>query len=95
MRKIVSQLLCDAVNFNREHDPRIVIRVAVVREHRLSISIDDTGVGIRLELAAQAIGPFVQTGASLARHHGGAGLGLTPVKAVVEARGGARRVGRS
>jgi signal transduction histidine kinase len=89
VRKIVGQLLSNAVKFNRERDPRIVIRVRLDRQDRLSISVADTGVGIRPELVAQVTEPFFQADASMARQHGGAGLGLTLVKAVVEAMGGA------
>jgi signal transduction histidine kinase len=66
-----------------------VIRVRLDRQDRLSISVADTGVGIRPELVAQVTEPFFQADASMARQHGGAGLGLTLVKAVVEAMGGA------
>ncbi|MBD2429170.1 PAS domain-containing protein [Phormidium sp. FACHB-1136] len=54
----------------------------------LSISITDTGIGIRPEDAQRLFQPFVQVNTALNRQYEGTGLGLSLVKRLVEMHGG-------
>ncbi|KAI4965174.1 hypothetical protein ZWY2020_055282 [Hordeum vulgare] len=50
---------------------------------RLIISVEDTGVGIPLEAQSRIFTPFMQVGPSIARIHGGTGIGLSISKCLV------------
>jgi signal transduction histidine kinase len=88
VHKIVSQLLSNVIKFNRERDPRIVIRTSLDRDGRMTITVADTGVGMRADVVERVTEPFFQADVGMARQHGGSGLGLTLVKAMVAAMGG-------
>ncbi|WOK94483.1 putative histidine kinase 3 [Canna indica] len=49
----------------------------------LVISVEDTGVGIPLEAQSRVFTPFMQVGPSIARIHGGTGIGLSISKCLV------------
>lgn len=66
-------------------------RVEVVAETRgdlCSIRVLDSGPGFDPGFLSQAFEPFSRSDAGRARVHGGAGLGLAIVRAIVEAHGG-------
>jgi predicted ATPase/signal transduction histidine kinase/DNA-binding response OmpR family regulator len=66
--------------FDGEHD-----RVATIR-------VRDTGIGIAPDVIARIFEGFEQGDASIARRYGGAGLGLTVARQLVELHGGTIRV---
>jgi histidine kinase 2/3/4 (cytokinin receptor) len=49
----------------------------------LIISVEDTGVGIPFEAQSRVFTPFMQVGPSIARIHGGTGIGLSISKCLV------------
>ncbi|XP_059316481.1 histidine kinase 3 [Lycium ferocissimum] len=49
----------------------------------LMVSVEDTGVGIPLEAQSRIFTPFMQVGPSIARIHGGTGIGLSISKCLV------------
>ncbi|PPD74534.1 hypothetical protein GOBAR_DD28541 [Gossypium barbadense] len=51
---------------------------------RLLVTVEDTGVGIRLDAQDQIFTPFVQADSSTSRHYGGTGIGLSISKHLVE-----------
>ncbi|CAN4123369.1 unnamed protein product [Withania somnifera] len=50
----------------------------------LMVSVEDTGVGIPLEAQSRIFTPFMQVGPSIARIHGGTGIGLSISKCLVQ-----------
>ncbi|KAM0831761.1 hypothetical protein ACQ4PT_065304 [Festuca glaucescens] len=50
---------------------------------KLIISVEDTGAGIPLEAQSRIFTPFMQVGPSIARIHGGTGIGLSISKCLV------------
>jgi signal transduction histidine kinase len=52
------------------------------------VRVIDTGIGIPARLRERVFDPFYQVDSSSTREHGGAGLGLSIVKRIVEAHGG-------
>ncbi len=65
------------------------IRLAGWRDGSLlCLQIDDDGPGIAPEKLPSLVQPFTQVPVPGAEHHGGAGLGLTLVKAITEQLGG-------
>ncbi|WP_165311360.1 response regulator [Vibrio ziniensis] len=51
---------------------------------KLYIQVNDTGIGIESERVEQLFSPFIQADSSNTRNYGGAGLGLTITKHLVE-----------
>lgn len=50
----------------------------------LMVSVEDTGVGIPLDAQSRIFTPFMQVGPSIARTHGGTGIGLSISKCLVQ-----------
>ncbi len=81
----LSQLLDNAIKFNREGGK--VHLSANLDGRRVQIAVADTGVGIPKEKIAEIFKPFHQLDGSSTRKVGGAGIGLTLAKRIVEAHG--------
>ncbi len=56
------------------------------------VAVSDTGIGIPESDLARVVQPFVQLDNALNRQHGGTGLGLALVSAMMETHGGALRL---
>lgn len=86
LRQIVLNLLSNAVKFT---PPGGSVHLAVAcRDDGLSLSVTDTGIGIRAEDLDHIWTPFFQAEATLSRRFAGTGLGLPIVRHYVEAHGG-------
>lgn len=86
--QIMSNLLSNALKFTpREGQVVVRARQASTGEDVL-ISVADTGIGIPAEAHAFVFERFVQLDGSTCREYDGVGLGLSVVKALVEAHGG-------
>ena len=84
--QIVSNLLQNAVKFSaRGCRTHIVV---TSDETSAIITVADDGSGIAPETIGRLFEPFVQAEQTLARSHGGLGLGLALVKGLVELHGG-------
>lgn len=81
----VSQLIDNAIKFN--HQGGRVHLSAVQEGRRVQIAVADTGVGIPTEKLEEIFEPFHQIDTSSTRRVGGAGIGLTLTKRIVEAHG--------
>ena len=82
----LGQILDNAVSFTQNGGH---IRLAAWREHSLvCLQIEDNGPGVAPEKLRSLTQPFTQVPIVGAEHHGGAGLGLTLVKAIAEQHGG-------
>ena len=90
VRQVLLNLLSNAVKFTRQGE--VLLRVECSGREKssatLRFSISDTGIGIAKESQERLFQPFVQADASIARQHGGTGLGLTISKRLVELMGG-------
>ncbi|MGQ9682017.1 MAG: ATP-binding protein [Anaerolineae bacterium] len=85
IRQVVLNLLSNAGRFTE----RGGVRVDVVREpQQVIVRVADTGPGIQREWQERVFEPFEQLDASIRRHHGGSGLGLSISKRFVELHGG-------
>ena len=83
-QRVIANLLDNAIKYTSKGG-RIIISVACNRRY-VSISIEDTGIGIREEDLPHIFKRFYR--AEQSRTSPGMGLGLSLVKAVVEAHGG-------
>jgi signal transduction histidine kinase/ActR/RegA family two-component response regulator len=86
LEQVLSNLLNNAAKYT---EPGGRIDVAVERDGgRVVVRVRDTGVGIAAELLPHVFDLFTQGDQSLARSHGGLGIGLTLVRRLVEMMGG-------
>jgi NtrC-family two-component system sensor histidine kinase KinB len=82
IERVVSNLVINALRHTRQGEIRIS---AEGRDHHVAVSICDTGSGIPTEYLPHIFDKFVQVPDAPT---GGAGLGLTISKSIVEAHGG-------
>ena len=80
--RVISNLVINALRHTKNGEIKIS---AEQRDNHVAISIADTGSGIPTEYLPHVFDKFVQVPDS---HTGGAGLGLTISKSIVEAHGG-------
>jgi two-component system OmpR family sensor kinase len=93
LRQVFDNLLGNV----RSHTPAgtaTVVRVYVEDDHAV-IEVADNGPGLDPEQASRVFERFYRVDASRSREHGGAGLGLAIVAAIVTAHGGTVTVGSS
>jgi signal transduction histidine kinase len=82
---LLQQLVDNAIKFTAAGG-RVVIS-AEAGEHRVAISVRDTGIGIPKDRLEDIFEPFRQLDGSSTRRAGGTGLGLALVRRIVEAHG--------
>ena len=84
--RVMSNLLENAAKYNREHGS---VTVVTGRDSdAVVVEITDTGIGIPEEELSHIFEPFYRVDQSRSRAVGGAGLGLSLVKDIVEKHGG-------
>ena len=71
-----------------QYDQSIALRGAADGQVRLAFEVRDTGIGIAPEVQAGIFEVFSQADSSTVRKYGGAGLGLSIIKRVVDIHGG-------
>ncbi len=86
LRQVLLNLLSNSIKFTPANG---VIAVTVRRSGAfIRVAVSDTGIGMAAEDIPKALEPFTQIEESLARKHGGTGLGLALTKMLVESHGG-------
>jgi two-component system, NarL family, sensor histidine kinase BarA len=95
LRQIVSSLLSNAIKFTPDRGRvEVAIRTGPLvpgepaSSAGVHLVVTDSGIGISRQLVPQIFEPFYQVDSSSTRAFGGSGVGLTLVKAYVEAHGG-------
>lgn len=95
LRQVASCLLSNAVKFTPDHGHvQVTIRSGSLvpgdpsSPQAVHLVVTDSGIGISRQLVPQIFEPFYQVDSSSTRAFGGSGVGLTLVKAYVEAHGG-------
>ena len=86
LRQVVLNLLTNAVKFTPA-EGRVGVQ-ATMTDDGAEITIRDTGIGIESAELDRIFDPFHQIDSTLAREHGGSGLGLALSKRIVEMHGG-------
>lgn len=90
MQQVIVNLLSNAIKYSNENGTiRIVIED---KTDNIIIRVEDDGIGIAKEDLKLIFERFYRTDKSRNRRTGGAGIGLTIVKAIVQAHGGRIRV---
>jgi PAS domain S-box-containing protein len=84
--QVLNNLLSNASKFGLA-DAQITIRTQILQDH-ICVQVADQGPGIMPEFREHVFSRFAYTGANHDNVRAGAGLGLSVVKAIVEAQGG-------
>jgi signal transduction histidine kinase len=101
VQQVLVNLISNGVKFNRKAG-QVLVRAELAPMRRpfeedffgeelddaLRVSVSDTGIGIPNEQLGRIFDAFYQVDSSSTREHGGAGLGLSIVRKLIEAHGG-------
>lgn len=91
--QVLLNLIGNAVKFTDEGGVDLIMHATETDDGpRLSIQVNDTGIGIPKDKLATIFESFAQAGADTTRMYGGTGLGLAISKELVELHGGRLRV---
>ena len=85
LAQVLLNLVGNAVKFTRHGE---VVVEAVLQGDRVEVRVRDTGIGIAPEQQARIFEGFEQADSRISREFGGAGLGLTVARQLVELHGG-------
>ncbi|MEO7150089.1 MAG: response regulator [Burkholderiaceae bacterium] len=88
--QVLSNLLSNAVKFTHQGHVKLMIELEGRDETSevLRFTVADTGIGLTPEQIGRLFQEFTQADSSTTRRYGGAGLGLTIAKRIVELMGG-------
>ena len=86
LRQVILNLMGNAIKFTDNGSISLVIEPA--DDHRLRLTVSDTGIGIPPDQLSKIFQRFYQTDLSLSRRYGGTGIGLTITREIVELMGG-------
>ncbi|NNA54646.1 ATP-binding protein [Pseudomonas koreensis] len=89
-KQVLSNLLSNAIKFTEAGAVSLRLRVSAVTGERLavSVSIEDSGIGISAEDRQRLFSPFVQAGNNPQSVRSGSGLGLVISRSLCEMMGG-------
>lgn len=86
LQQILMNLISNAIKFTNQGE--ITVRVTVKERRQLGdclhFEVRDTGIGIAEDVREKLFQPFIQADASVNRRYGGAGLGLSICKRLVD-----------
>ncbi|AEJ60864.1 PAS/PAC sensor hybrid histidine kinase [Spirochaeta thermophila DSM 6578] len=91
LRQVLFNLIGNAIKFTEQGHVKVQVRGTLHTEESkvdLTISVEDTGIGIRPEEREAIFQSFHQSSGQDSRKYGGTGLGLTISKRLVEMMGG-------
>jgi GAF domain-containing protein/CheY-like chemotaxis protein/HPt (histidine-containing phosphotransfer) domain-containing protein len=90
IRQILFNLLSNAVKFTERGE--VVVRARTMPlghgRTRVTLAVEDTGIGLDAEQQARLFQPFSQADSSTTRRYGGTGLGLSIVRRLAQLMGG-------
>lgn len=86
LKQVLINLIDNAIKFNCESGQ--IIFSAEPKNGKVTVSVEDTGVGIPAEAVPRVFERFFRVDKARAREKGGTGLGLSIVKHIVEVHGG-------
>jgi signal transduction histidine kinase len=87
IKQVILNLLSNAIKFT-DANGSVTLRTALEGDENYTITVADTGIGITQENLEIIFEPFRQIDSTIERQHGGTGLGLPLVKAMIDMHGG-------
>lgn len=91
LKNVLERLLSNAITFTPDGGSVALFARRISGGHVL-ISVSDTGIGMSPEEIEIALKPFGQVDTRFDRGHGGAGLGLTIARLLIELQGGSLQI---
>lgn len=90
LTQVISNLIANAIKFTHEGGVTITASFEAVETEtlRLSVQVEDTGIGMSREQMERLFISFSQADSSTTRRYGGTGLGLAICRQLVEMMGG-------
>lgn len=89
LRQILFNILGNAIKFTPHGTVKLTVQIQDAGQQvHCQFSVTDTGIGMHSKDIDRVFQQFEQANASISRQYGGAGLGLTIVKTLVEAQHG-------
>lgn len=89
LRQILYNIIGNAVKFTQKGFVKLTVKTTEYEKHiHCVFEITDTGIGIETEDLNRIFNQFEQANTSITKQYGGTGLGLTIVRALVEAQHG-------
>ncbi|MBL8488138.1 MAG: response regulator [Rhodocyclaceae bacterium] len=88
VRQVVTNLLGNAVKFTESGQVWVRVAQDPADPARVTVTVQDTGIGISPEDQARLFSPFSQADASMTRQFGGTGLGLALSRTLARLMGG-------
>ncbi len=88
VQQILYNLVGNAIKFTEKGHIKIFARVSPNKPDELTISVEDTGIGVPLDKRDVVFQAFEQGDGSMVRNFAGTGLGLSISKKLVELHGG-------
>ena len=89
IEQVISNLVKNSVDFVPEKGGKITIRAeADETTQNVTFTVEDNGIGIPIEKMDNLFKTFYKVDTTLARKHGGTGLGLVICKGIIEDHGG-------
>jgi signal transduction histidine kinase len=92
LKQILFNLLSNAVKFTPDGGSMRVMAMMLPGAEEIEISVEDTGIGIKLEDIPKLFKEFSQLDSVYDKEYGGTGLGLALTKKLVEMHGGSIKV---
>ena len=86
LMQVLRNLLSNSIKFTPD-EGKITVRTAATAE-RVTIEVQDSGMGMTTEVRERLFRPFEQGDRSITRRFGGLGLGLYLAKSIIELHGG-------
>ncbi|MEP1445448.1 MAG: ATP-binding protein [Paraglaciecola sp.] len=90
LRQICSNLLSNAIKFTPQGKVIVATKITTLddKQAKLTLTVQDTGVGIAEEQLTLLFSPFNQADKSTTRKYGGTGLGLSITRKICQLMGG-------
>jgi PAS domain S-box-containing protein len=90
LKQLLSNLLGNAIKFTEEGEIVLQVSVGIKTNDRIPVifTLSDTGIGIANDKLETVFESFAQAGKKISSGYGGAGLGLTISKGLIELQGG-------